>query len=117
MSPQAKRRAMRPILVLALPLCAAACTISHGPTPGTLLLSNRNLPATGVETVVTANPDCGARGPGFVAGSSFILPPDATRIIAARPGADVCWRRARQPSWPGWNRAFLAPGRTIDSTL
>ena len=108
---------MRRLAVLALPLCAAACTISHGPKPGALLLSNRDWPATRVDFVVTGDPYCNVRGPGFVAGGSFLLPPNATRTITAPPGADVCWQRGQTPPWPGWNRAYLAPGRTVDSTL
>jgi hypothetical protein len=108
---------VRRIVLLALPLCAAACTVAHGPKPGELLLSNFQWPGARVETVVTANPDCNASGPGFVASDSFVLPSDATRIIDAPPGADVCWRRERQPPWPGWNRTFLAPGRIVASTL
>jgi hypothetical protein len=108
---------LRPILLLLLPLCAAACTVAPGPgTPGTLLLTNQDWPETQVETVVTARADCDP-GPGFVAGTSFQLPPGATTIIHAPPGADVCWRRLQEPPWPGWNRAYLAPGRIIDSTL
>ena len=109
---------LRHFALLALPVAVAACTAAPGPgAPGTLLLTNAYWPASHVEAVVTARADCDPGGPGFVTGSRFELPPGATRIIQAPPGTDVCWRRLQQPPWLGWNRAYLAPGRTIDSTL
>lgn len=109
---------MRRIVAVALPLGLAACMVPQGPPPpGQLLLTNRGLAAQRVEAVITANFECEARGPGFVGTADFVLPPGGTRIIDAPPGADVCWRYERKPPPLGWDRAFLAPGRTVDSNL
>ena len=105
---------MRRTLLLALPLGLTACTISTGPGPGALLLTNKQSPPSRVEAVVAASPDCTALPGGA---SSFVLPPDATRIIDAPPGAAVCWRALTTPPAPGWTRDFLAPGRILDSRL
>jgi len=107
---------MRPISLILLLLVTASCAAQE-PGSGRLLLSNLDYPPAQVEAVVTANPDCDARGEGYVATMQFLVPPDGTRFIDAPPGADVCWRRDRDPPWRGWNRAHLAPGWTIDSQL
>ena len=102
--------------------CAAACT-PQPVQPGTLLLSNLNFGPTNVEAVITANPDCSARGPGYVSTLEFVLPNNATKFIDVPPGDEICWRRDRDPSqpvsgqWSGWDRAFVAPGTTIDANL
>ena len=103
-------------------LCAGSCA-PDAPGPGRLLLSNPDFPLINVETVITANPDCEALDSGYVSTSGFIMPNNSTRFIDAPPGADVCWRRDRNPGrpapgrWSRWDRAFLVPGRTIDSDL
>jgi len=95
--------------------------------PGRLTLSNFSYDSAHVEAVITPYPDCEAR-PG-TAVSDFEIPLNGTRIVAALPGADVCWRRALPPSspktattagvpgWTGWNRVFTSSGRSIDSHL
>jgi hypothetical protein len=109
-------------LPIVLLLCASSCA-PDAPGPGRLLLSNPNFPLINVETVVTANPDCEVRDSGYVTTSGFMMPNNSTRFIDAPPGADVCWRRDRNPGrpapgrWSRWDRAFLVPGRTIDAAL
>jgi hypothetical protein len=113
---------VRPRLPLIVLFAAAACAPSPA-GPGTLLLSNPNFGATHVEAVITANPDCGSRGPGYVSTLEFVLPNDATRFVAVPPGTEVCWRRDRDPDqpvagqWSDWDRAYVAPGTTIDANL
>jgi hypothetical protein len=98
------------------------------PAPGRLTLSNFSYDNARVQTVITPYPDCVAR-PDTATGD-FAMPLNATRIVAAIPGADVCWRRALptgpSPTIPGveiisgwteWNRVFTASGRSIDSQL
>jgi hypothetical protein len=91
--------------------------------PGTLLLSNRNFGPTNVEAVITANPDCSSRGPGYVTTFEFVLPSNGTRFIGVPPGTEVCWRRDRDPAqpvagqWSSWDRAFVEPGATINANL
>jgi hypothetical protein len=99
------------------------------PTPptGRLTLSNFNFESARVQALVTANPDC-AVTPGAVV-SDFVMPLNATRVIPAPAGTDVCWRRQLPASpaigeappvpqqWSPWNRAFTSTGRFLDSQL
>src|SRR5262245_18978083 len=102
-------------------LAALACGGCEPPPAqsGSLWLTNLNFGPTNVEAVITANPDCNARNDGYVPTLEVLLPPNATKFIDAPPGADVCWRRPRDPNepvagqWSGWDRAYLFPGRTI----
>ena len=108
-----------PAIVLS---CGTACTPQPA-QPGTLLLSNMDFGSTNVEAVITANPDCAARGPGYVSTLEFVLPNNATKFIDVPPGTEVCWRRDRDPAqpvagqWSGWDRAFVEPGTTINANL
>ncbi|HEV2300335.1 MAG TPA: hypothetical protein VGR91_02085 [Stellaceae bacterium] len=110
----------RPYLV-ALALAGASCTYPGGPG-GTLLLSNPGPGHVAVETVVTANADCNARGGGYVAASRFSLPPGGTRFIATPPGASVCWRiapaaGAASAAKAEWNRTYTSAGALLDSNI
>ncbi|HEV2097414.1 MAG TPA: hypothetical protein VGR45_00655, partial [Stellaceae bacterium] len=67
-------------LSVLLLFCAAACA-PQPVQPGTLLLTNLNFATTNVEAVITANPDCASRGPGYVSTFEFVLPNNATRMI------------------------------------
>ncbi len=109
--------------VLAIVLtCAAACA-PPPPGPGTFLLSNPHFGPTSVEAVITANPDCASRGPGYASTMDFVLPGNATKFIYVPPGTEICWRRELDPDqpvagqWTGWDRAYVAPGTTIDANL
>lgn len=113
---------MRPTFLALVLFSVAACT-PPPPQPGTLLLSNPHFGPLNVEAVITANPDCGARGPGYVSTLEFLLPTNATKFIDVPPGAEICWRRDRDPSqpvagqWSGWDRAYVPPDETIDANL
>jgi hypothetical protein len=113
---------VRPKLLLIVLFAAAACTPPPD-GPGTLLLSNPDFGPTHVQTVITANADCGSHGPGYVSTLEFVLANNATRFVAVPPGTEVCWRRDRDPTqpvagqWSDWDRAFVAPGTTIDANL
>ena len=108
-------------MLLLAPLCAACAAPPAG--PGELLLSNPHFGPTHVEAVITANPDCASRGPGYVSTLRFLLPTDGTRFLAVPSGAEICWRRDREPdhpvagSWSPWDRAYVAPGETVDANL
>ena len=91
-----------------------------------MTLSNFNYDDAHVQAVITPYADCEPR-PG-TASSDFAIPLNGTRIIAAVPGADVCWRRAlprarrrAAPSWypagPGGAGSSTSSGRAIDSRL
>ena len=104
-------------------LCAAAACAPPPSGPGTLLLSNPHFGPTRVEAVITANRDCGSRGPGYVSTLEFMLPSNATRFVQVPTGTEICWRRDRDPAnpvpgqWSDWDRAFVAPGTTIDANI
>jgi hypothetical protein len=103
--------------------CAAACAPPSAPELGTLLLSNPDYGPTHVQAVITANPDCASRGPGYVSTFEFVLPTDGTKSLDVPPGAEICWRRDRDPEqpvpgqWSPWDRAYVTPGSTIDANL
>jgi hypothetical protein len=104
-------------------VCVAACVPQQPPPPGTLILNNPHFGPTNVEAVITSNPDCSSHGTGYVSTRDFVLPNNATKIIDVPPGAEVCWRRDRDPSqpvlgqWSNWDRAYVEPGATIESDL
>ncbi len=112
---------MRPRFLPIVLLCASCA--QEAPGPGWLLLSNPDFPLVNVEAVITANPDCEARDGGYVSTLAFTMPNNATKFIDVPPGADVCWRRDRNPGrpvpgrWSRWDRGFLVPGRILDLTL
>jgi hypothetical protein len=94
--------------------------------PARLTLSNFSYDSAHVQAVLTASPDCTPL-PGTTLGD-FMLPLNATRIIEAGPGTDVCWRRAltadasqpgsvAAPGWTEWNRVFLSSRPWIDAKL
>ncbi len=96
------------------------------PFRGRVTLSNFNYDDAHVQAVITPYADCEPH-PG-TASSDFAIPLNGTRIIAALPGTDVCWRRELPPGptpsgtelvsgWTGWSRVFTASGRAIDSQL
>ncbi|HEY3911611.1 MAG TPA: hypothetical protein VGM07_17245 [Stellaceae bacterium] len=113
---------MRPTLLVIVLFCAAACA-PQPVRPGTLLLSNPNFGPLNVEAVITANPDCASRGPGYVSTLEFLLPNNATKFIDVPPGTEICWRRDRDPDqpvagqWSPWDRAYVAPDTTVDANL
>jgi hypothetical protein len=121
--PARKSPFVRSILLSAVLFCAAACAPQQAPEPGTLLLSNPDYGPTHVQAVVTANPDCATHGPGYVSTFEFVLPNNATKSLDVPPGAEICWRRDRDPEqpvpgqWSPWDRAYVAPGSTIDANL
>jgi hypothetical protein len=113
---------VRPRLLAILLLCGSSCA-PEAPGPGRLLLSNPDFPLINVEAVITANQDCDARDDGYISTLEFTMPNNATKFIDAPPGANVCWRRDRNPGrpapgrWSRWDRVLLVPGRTISSNL
>jgi hypothetical protein len=111
------------LLLIALLGAAASCAPPPPPAPGLLLLSNPDFPTNDVETVITSNADCGARGPGYRSTGEFVLPNNATRFLAVPPGTRICWRHDRVPEqpvageWSDWNRAYVPPATTIAANL
>ncbi|HZU91819.1 MAG TPA: hypothetical protein VE993_21385 [Stellaceae bacterium] len=113
---------MRPLL-LAAPLCCAACALPPPVAPGSVLLSNPDIGATEVETAATTSPDCTYRGPGTLPPRRFVIPDNGTRFVEAPIGTDICWRRliggAQEEAahWSSWTITYTYPGRSIDSSL
>lgn len=114
---------VRSILLLIVLVGVAACAAQQPAQPGTLRLSNPDFGSTNVEAVITSNPDCASRGPGYLSTLEFVLPNNATKIIDVPPGAEICWRRDRDPSqpvagqWSDWDRAYVEPGSAVDANL
>lgn len=117
-----------PVVAVPLPNPLAWLFALPSPLPwnGRVTLSNFSYDDAHVQAVITPYADCEVH-PG-TASSDFELPLNGTRIIAARPGADVCWRRELPPGpqpngpelisgWTGWSRVFTASGHAIDSQL
>lgn len=108
---------MRILVSIAALGLAAGCALQAAPPPGRLALSNYSFAHAHLQIVVTAAQDCGDPAAGPV--SEIDLPYNATQVVEAAPGADVCWRRlAGTPGsggWSGWRRVFTATGRSIDS--
>ena len=118
----------QPVVVAAFPNPLAWLFTSPPPGPwhGRVTLSNFSYDNARVQAVVTPYADCEVH-PG-TASSDFELPLNGTRIIAAQPGTDICWRRELTPGptpngtqlvsgWTGWSRVFTATGSAIDSQL
>lgn len=107
---------VRILLSSAALLATAACGFLSPPS-GQLALSNYRFDRASVQAVVTAAPDCNALD-ASAPSLRFDLPFKGTRVIEAGPGSDICWRRtASGGQWSGWNRAFTASGRRVDSQL
>jgi hypothetical protein len=118
-----KNKSVRTFLLPVVLGCVAACAPRQPPPPGTLLLNNAHFGPTNVEAVITSNPDCASRGPGYASTLEFVLPNNATKIIDVPPGYEICWRRDRDPEqpvfgqWSDWDRAYVGPGQTIQANL
>jgi hypothetical protein len=63
-------------------------------------------------------PMCSPAAPGGTP-LDFDLPFKGTRVLDAPPGeVTICWRRqVGSGQWSEWNRAFIAPGLSVDAEL
>jgi hypothetical protein len=104
-------------------LALTASCVAPAPA-GRLMLNNFSFDPAAVQVVLAGGPDCTITAPGAV--TEFVLPPNATRIIPAPPGFDVCWRRepaaagptGRPPDqWTAWSRAYTGSGRFLDAVV
>jgi hypothetical protein len=118
----------QPVAAVPLPNLLAWMFASPPPGPwhGRVTLSNFSYEDAHVQTVITPYADCEVH-PGATS-NDYELPLNGTRIVAARPGSDICWRRELPPGptpagtqlvsgWTGWSRVFTASGSAIDSQL
>ena len=117
-----KANTVRSTFLLFVRSAPALCT-PRPVEPGKLRLSNPHFGMTHVEAVITANADCNARDEGYVSTLELTCRTMRRSFIDAPPGADVCWRRDRDPDqpvaglWTPWDRAYLAPGRTLGANI
>ena len=92
-------------------------TPSWASRPGQLTISNYRFADVSVQAVMATGQDCAPADPS-VPSTAFDLPFKGSRVIAAVPSADVCWRRQlANGQWTDWNRAFTASGRYVDAQL
>lgn len=113
---------MRFIPVLAGLTALAACS-SPPADSARLTLNNPYWERVNVELVITRSFDCNNRGEGFIEVRELVMAKNRTELIAVPNGANLCWRRDRDPSnpvagaWSGWTKATLFPGRSAEADL
>jgi hypothetical protein len=88
-----------------------------------LTLNNPYWDRVNVQLVVTRSSDCGSRGDGFIDSRELVMSRNRPEVIDVPNGANVCWRRDRDPDrpeagiWTGWTKATLFPGRNAEADL
>jgi hypothetical protein len=103
-------------------LALAACS-SPPADSARLTLNNPYWDRVNVQLVITKSSDCGNRGEGFIEAKDLVMAKNRTELIAVPNGANLCWRRDRNPNtpvagdWSGWTKATLFPGRSADADL
>ena len=112
---------MRFATVLASVLLLAAC--SSTPTDGSqLTLNNPYWEKVNVQLVITKSSDCENRGE-YLNSRELVMIKNKLEVVQVPSGANVCWRRDRNPNnpvagaWSGWTRATMFPGATSDTDI
>jgi hypothetical protein len=88
-----------------------------------LTLNNPYWDRVKVQLVLTRGSDCDSRGDGFIDSWELVMTRNRPEVIDAPVGANVCWRRDRNPDkpasgiWTGWTKATLPPGRNAEANL
>ena len=88
-----------------------------------LTLNNPYWDRVNVELVITRSSDCNSRGDGFVSTRELVMARNKLEVIDVPNGANVCWRRDRDPgkpaadAWTGWTKATLLPGGSAEADL
>jgi hypothetical protein len=88
-----------------------------------LTLNNPYWDRVNVQLVVTRSSDCDSRGDGFIDSWERVMTRNRPEVIDVPNGANVCWRRDRNPEkpeagvWTGWTKATLFPGRSAEADL
>jgi hypothetical protein len=106
------------LLVLSLAGCS-----STPPGASVLTLNDPTWDRVNVELVITKSADCDSRGEGYIATRELVMRKNRTEAIEVPNGANVCWRRDRNPNspaagaWSGWTRATLLPGQSAATDL
>jgi hypothetical protein len=111
-----------PVAVAGL-IALGGCSSAPPPDSTRLTLNNPYWDRVNVQLVVTRHSDCDNRGDGYVSSREFVMPRNKLEIIDVPNGANVCWRRDRNPDkpaagvWTGWTKATLFPGRSAQVNL
>ena len=101
----------------------AGCSSAPPTDSARLNLNNPYWDRVNVQLVVTRNSDCDSRGDGYLSSREFVMPRNQIEVIDVPKGANVCWRRDRNPDnpaagvWTGWTKAMLLPGRNAEANL
>ena len=107
--------------LLAVSWLAGCSSAPSGMT--TLTLNDPTWERVNVEIVLTKSADCDNRGEGYIATRELVMRKNKTEAIDVPSGANVCWRRDRNPdkpaagAWSGWTKATLFPGQNADADL
>jgi hypothetical protein len=114
---------MRFATVLASVLLLAACSLSSTPADGSrLTLNNPYWERVNVQLVITKSSDCENRGE-HLSSRELVMVKNRLEVVQVPSGANVCWRRDRNPNnpvagaWSGWTKATLFPGRDAEANL
>ena len=89
----------------------------------TLTLRDPAWDRVNVEIVVTRRADCDSRAEGFISTREVVMRRKGEERIEMPNGANVCWRRDRDPNapaagaWSGWTRASVPPGGSAEADL
>ena len=113
------------LLFAAIVAATALGGCSSAPPAGfaRLTLNNPYWTKVNVQLVVTRSSDCDNRGEGFIDIRELVMPRNQLEIIDVPNGANLCWRRDRNPDkpedgvWTGWTKAILPPGRSQEANL
>jgi hypothetical protein len=101
----------------------AGCTPAVPRDATVLTLNNPYWDRVNVQLVITKRDDCASRGDGFISTKDVVMAKNRTETIVVPAGANVCWRRDRNPSepapgvWSGWTKATLFPGAKTEANL
>jgi hypothetical protein len=114
---------MRFATVLAGVLLLAACSSSSTPADGSrLTLNNPYWERVNVQLVITKSSDCENRAE-HLNSRELVMIKNKLEVVQVPSGANVCWRRDRNPNnpvagaWSGWTKATLFPGRDAEASL
>lgn len=107
---------------LAAMVVLAGCSSAPRET-AVLTLNNPSWERVNVQLVITRRADCDSRGEGFISSKDVVMAKNRTERIEVPSGANLCWRRDRDPSdpapgaWSGWSKATLFPGGDAEANL
>ena len=116
------RAAIRYPMLAAL-LAVTACGGSAPPDSSTLILNEPYWDRVNVELVITKRADCDSRAEGFIEIKQLVMRKNTTERFYIPNGANVCWRRDRNPeqpvagAWSGWTKASIGPGQSAELNL